>query len=196
MSSVHLSLEGFEQALMLTAIAVGSVIAIDSVLFMMEEPSLSGRFNVDVLLNDKIRGAAQLAIGVMLVMFGAGKWTVQIGWIAIASMVAMTSGVLWKYSGERGQANQHYTTVATQHSRPVVQQASIASRSNAKPTQRWVCPLVGDKLDWCDEDHNADGTPNRYDKAFNKNSAGIRNCAQKNYITNRKENEDCKPLKP
>lgn len=185
-SAIHLTPSGVGQALMLTAIAVGGVLVLDSIFFMIDEPSILAKFNVAMLLNDKLRGAMELAFGILLVMFGSGKWVVQVGWLAIAALVCMTSGVIWSYSGSRGVANQHYTTVAT---KPAAQQASV----NSGPA-RYECPLSPDKKAWCDEDHDKNGVLNRYDPHFNSRGQGIRNCRFGTYITS-DYSQGCKKVK-
>lgn len=187
MASIQITPSGIGQTMMIAAVAVGGAMIADSIFFMTNGPSFLGYLNIAVALDERVRAVAEIAVGIMLAMFGLGLWTVQVGGIAIIAVMVLTLGNYWSIMGSRGTANQHYTTVST--NRPAVQQASAAGAAT-----RYACPLSKKQSDWCDEDHDADGTKNRFDPYFNNKGQGMRNCRFQNYITDT-NSEGCKAVK-
>ena len=186
MSSIQITPGGLGQAMMILLALLGVLLFADAVLFMFEIAEVSSRLNIEVLVSDKVRAVVEGGIGIMLFMFGLGIWTVFVGGAAIVGLIITSAGFLWAYNGTGiGTPSQQTTTTSTAQAR--------AATPNSNGSARYICPLDKEKEQWCDEDHDNDGTINRFDSDFNKRGQGQRNCRFKNYVTS-KNGAGCKPV--
>lgn len=186
MAAIQITPSGIGQTMMIGAVIVGGVLIGDAFFFMADKPSLLAYFNVAVFLDERIRAVAEIAAGILLGMFGLGIWTVQVGGLAIATVLILTLGSYWQVSGTKGSANQRETTAST--SKTTTQAANASAR-------RYSCPLLQKDKDWCKEDHDKDGVINMRDSYFNNRGQGIRNCTTGMFTTDHKANAMCVEIK-
>ena len=165
--AIHITPDGIGQAAMLGIAVLGGAILVDTYSFVFNNASFLGSFHVNIHLDERLRGLAQFILGVLMVFFGMGIWTAQVGAAAIITALAVTMGSWWSMSDEggRGATTRKDTTVHV-----------------AENDQRKQCPLTTAMKQWCNDDHDGDGTINRYDDYFNQRGNGRANCKNGFYV--------------
>lgn len=174
MASIQITPDGIGQAGMLAIGALGIAMWFDAYLYARDMGDFFSTFQIAVHIDERLRVAAELVIGLLLVMFAFGQWTVQVGAAAVFLSLAMALGNYWTITSGRGEQKPPQTTVYT---------GQQQGNAGQLPANRKRCPLVGEKLAWCTQDHDKDGIINKLDDAFNSNGAGRRNCETGYYIT-------------
>lgn len=161
--TVHITPDGIGQAAMLGMGALGVGLLIDTWQYVNDGTSFLSSFGVLVNIDERARALMTGISGVMLLMYAAGIWTVQVGAAAIVMMLALASGQWWSYTSERGTAAYNVTTTA------------ITTANNSQQPHK--CYLTEQQLQWCTQDTDGDGISNQFDSDFNQNGEGRRNCA-------------------
>lgn len=164
--AVHITPDGIGQAALLGIAVLGGAILVDTYSFVFEQTSFLGSFHVNIHLDERMRGLVQFVIGSLMVMFGMGIWTAQVGALAIIITLLVTMGTWWSTAdGGRGAAPVTETTVHVENNE-----------------ERKQCPLTPKQKKWCTDDHDGDGVINRYDDFFNKRGNGQANCSNGWYV--------------
>lgn len=172
--AIHITPDGLGQTGMMIIGAIGISLWIDAYQFVFspDTPSFLSSFSIAVHLDERLRGLAQFLLGLCFILFAAGLWTVQVGAIAILLSLFLSAGDYWSYKSSRGA--------------PARQHVELGEFATDKERQ---CPLTRQQKDWCNEDHDGDGTVNRYDSDWNTGDRSARtNCKRGYYVTT----QDCK----
>ncbi len=174
MAAIQITPDGIGQAGMLAIGALGVAMWFDAYLYARDMGDFFSTFQIAVHIDERLRVAAEIIIGLLLIMFAFGQWTVQVGAAAVFLSLAMALGNYWTVTSGYGEQPAPETTVYT---------GQPQGNSGQLPANRHRCPLTDAQLQWCKDDHDGDGTANQFDADFNENGNGRKNCARGYYIT-------------
>jgi len=153
---------------MLAIAAIGFALLIDVWQFTHGDDSFLSTFSIAIHLDIRLRALVMFILGILLILFGFGVWTAQVGAAAILLVMFLANGHYWTIKEARGSPNNQQTQMKT------------------TDDQAHRCPLTPQQKDWCTEDIDGDGIDNQYDEDYNKgNVTGQKNCARNYYVSNK-----------
>lgn len=178
MTGIQITPSGVGQTLMIICAFAGVALIIDSIMYMNDIKTLLNYIGLEVYLDERVRAVVLILIGLLAFMFGLGLWTIAVGAIAIATIVAMTYGNIWGATAWEG-TRPNTSTVQTQ-------QAQAQNTNNG--ATRYRCPMEKANRDWCLEDHDNNGILNRDQRDPNGN------CDSKSFVSDTKISNACKVI--
>jgi len=166
--ALHITPSGIGQMSMLGIAALGGGLLIDVWQYTHGSQDFLSTFSIAIHLDERVRALAEFILGILLILFGIGAWTAQVGAAAIVLTIFLASGNYWSYNDARGSPNHQQTGMQT------------------IDDQAHRCPLKPNQKAWCTEDTDGDGIDNQYDEDYNKGDrTGQKNCAQNYYVTSK-----------
>lgn len=178
MPGIQITPSGVGQTLMIICAFAGVVLVIDSIMYMYEVPGLLKHAAIEVYLDERVRAAALIFIGILAFMFGLGLGTIAVGAVAILTIVVMTYGQIWGTTSREG----------TRPNTATVQTVKAQTQNTSNGAIRYRCPMEKANRDWCLEDHDNNGILNRDQRDPNGN------CGSSSFITTTKISNACKVI--
>ncbi len=96
--SMQLTPSGIGQAAMLGCVALGGIILFDAYGFYQSGAGILNDFNIHLLVEERVRLVFEIFVGIGLILFGAGVYTIAIGAIGIITALSLSAGMVWAYN--------------------------------------------------------------------------------------------------